>query len=135
MSAVTRAMADYDYERRVLMSELRDWGRWQEKHADFEGHSSINILAAYTGGAGGGSPGHRILCLEMPTKIYCTHQRVIRLPEPEQDAIQIKFVTVLAPDGTIRTIEERCRTVGVSLDAFRKRLSRAYQRIMGINPL
>lgn len=125
---------DLEYERRVLIGELSEWGKWIESHHDFEGYPSLNILVTHLSGHGG-QVGHRVLCLEMPIRVYATHQRVLRLPDPEQDAIQIRHVTVLGADGVIMSIEERCRVIGLSEDAYRKRLSRAYQRIMGINPL
>lgn len=126
---------DLEYERRVLVGELSDWGRWIESHHEFTGHPGVNILVAFLSGRGGGQLGHKILCLEMPTRIYATHQRVIRLPEHEQDAVQIRHVTVMNENGQIMTIAERCLLAGMSEEAYRKRLSRAYQRIMGITPL
>lgn len=134
-AVATHRRIDDGHERRALMSELYAWGKWVETHSEYTGHPGVNFLVAALHGRGGGSLGHRILCLEMPTGVYATHQRVLRLPAPEQAAVQIKHVTVLNDDGTIQSVEERRRLVGISEEAFRKRLSRAYQRIMGIVPL
>lgn len=125
--------SDYEYERRVLMGELNAWGKWVELHWLHTGYPSLNILASHLGG-GGGIAGHRILCLEMPTGVYATNQRVLRLPETEQQAVHIRHVAVLKDDGTVWPVHERCECHGISEEAYRKRLSRAYQRIMGIEP-
>lgn len=119
-------------ERSALEGELNRWGKWLETHSEFEGYPGVNILIAFIGGGGGGIPGHRILCLDMPTDIYATHGRVIRLPEAEQEAVWLKYVTRLKPDGTLWTVRERCVKADISEDAFHQRLSRARSRILGL---
>lgn len=125
---------DCAYERRVLNAELNRWGHWIEMHSDYEGYPGVNILAAYIGGSGGGSGGHRILCRDMPSAIYATHARVLTLSEPEQEAVWIWYVTRVKPDGTLWSVAERCGRLGITEEVLRKRLSRARQRIMGVIP-
>lgn len=120
-------------ERRELNRLLNRWGGWMEKHGEFQGYPSVNILEAARQGRGG-VPGHRILCLEMPTDVWVTHQRVLTLPKHEQEAVWLWYVPVMRADGRIRSIRDRCELVGIPEDTVRKRVSRARQRIAGITP-
>jgi hypothetical protein len=121
-------------ERRELNRLLNRWGDWVEKHMDFDGYPSINILESYIG-SDLGAPGHRILCLDMPTDVYHTHQRVIRLPESEREAVWIAYVPRMKPDGTVWPLRELVRLVNINDDAFHQRLSRAKRRLAGVLPL
>lgn len=121
-------------ERLQLNASLNRWGDWMEKHGDYEGFAGINILESYIG-SDLGTPGHRILCLEMPVGVYCTHQRVIKLPELEQQAVWIWYVPTMKANGTTYTVREKCLIVGIREDALRQRISRARLRIAGIDPL
>ena len=120
-----------EIDRQAIHGELNRWGRWVERHADYTGHASINNLVAALYGAGGGTAGHRILCLDMPDGIYATHGRVIRLPEAEQEAVYLAYAVKLKPDGTLWSMEEKCRIAGIQIDSMRRRLSRAKYRILG----
>lgn len=120
-------------ERRSLNRLLNSWGNWIEKHWNFEGYPGINILEAFIG-SDAGAPGHRILCLEMPIEVYTTHQRVLRLPELEREAIWLWYVPRMKENGTIWSVRERCEVVGISEETLRKRVSRARMRIAGLNP-
>ena len=119
-------------ERRELNRLLNRWGNWMEQHGDYQGYPSVNILEAARGGRGG-VPGHRILCLEMPDDVYHTHQRVLRLPKHEQQAVWLWYVPVMLENGTVRTISDRCETAGIKEEALRKRVYRARLRIAGIS--
>lgn len=121
-------------ERRELDASLNRWGDWMEKHGDYEGFPSVNILESFIG-SDLGAPGHRILCLEMPIGVYCTHQRVLRLPETEQEAVWLWYVPRMKQNGQIWTIDEKCVLTGINQWALRKRVQRAKWRIMGIDPL
>lgn len=121
-------------ERRELNASLNRWGDWMEKHGDFDGYPGVNILESFIG-SDLGSPGHRILCLEMPLGVYCTHQRILRLPETEQVAVWLWYVPTMKPNGQTYTVEEKCRLTGIEEWALRKRVQRAKLRIMGIDPL
>lgn len=118
--------------RQAIDSELNRWGRWIERHADYTGHPSINVLVAQFYGAGGGTPGHRILCLDMPDHIYATHGRVLRLTESEKEAVYLFFAVKLKSDGTLWTVEERCRIYGIKEESLRRRLARARYKILGL---
>lgn len=126
--------AEYAWERHCLNGELNRWGGWIERHSDYEGYPGVNILVAFLQGRGGGGGGHRVLCLDMPWDIYATHARVLICTEAEQEALWIKYVIRMKDDGTFWTIEERLLRMGLSDDTFRRRLSRARQRILGVNP-
>jgi len=120
------------YERAQLERELNQWGRWIEGHYDYKGYPSIDIIERARIGSGGGSQGHKILCLDMPAGIYATHARVLRLPEAEQDAILIRYCVKIKDDGTFWTITDLCIRAGIKLQSFNQRLWRARQRIMGL---
>jgi len=127
--------ADYAYERHVLNGELNRWGHWIERHSDYAGYPGVNILAAYIGGDGGAKTGHRILCLDMPWEIEVTHLRVLTCTEAEQEAVWIRHVVRLKEDGTLWSLYERLIRVGITEDTYRRRYSRARQRIMGVVPI
>lgn len=120
------------YERKALKAELNRWGRWLETHYMSKGYRTMDTIVAAMMGRGGGNAGHVILCLDMPTDIYATHGRVLRLPEHEQDAILIKFAVKLKPDGQLWTDRELCLTAGIDLESFQKRVNRALRRIQGL---
>lgn len=120
------------YELDGINSELNAWGRWIEKHMDYEGYPGITTVEAWLMGRGGGTGGHRILCLDMPTPIYATHGRVLRLTEYEQEAIWVWYVVRVKPDGTLWPIEHKCKTAGITEAALRQRVSRARRKIAGL---
>lgn len=135
------AVAVHPYEpkydrlfRRALEGELNRWGRWIEIHSDHEGYPGVNILVAFLMGRGGGTAGHKILCLDMPTDVYAVHGRVIRLPEDQQEALWLYYVTRLKSNGTLWTLEERCQRANVSQQELKSRLAAARERLLGITP-
>lgn len=120
-------------ERRALEGELNRWGKWIERHSDYEGYPRANILIAFLHGRGGGAAGHRILCLDMPTDVYSVHHRILMLTEALQESVWIYYVTRLKPDGTLWTLQERCRRAGVAEEALKQRLKRARNKLLGIS--
>lgn len=129
---MTATTAMDSYTRRAIDGELNRWGKWIERHADYSGHPSINAIVAQLYGAGGGSPGHRILCLEMPTGVYATHMRILMLTENEREAVYLYFAVQVKDDGTLWTAQEKCRIYGIKEDSLRRRLARARYKILGI---
>jgi hypothetical protein len=121
-------------ERKQLNAELERWGDWWEKRGHFDGYPSINILESFIG-SDLGAPGHRILCLEMPLGVYCTHHRVLRLPELEREAVWIWYVPRVKANGQTYTLYEKCDITGLNEWTLRKRVQFAKLRIMGIDPL
>ena len=118
--------------RQAIDSELNAWGRWVERHADYTGHPSVNFLVAQFYGAGGGTPGHRVLCLDMPTNIYATHARILMLNELEREAVYLYFAVKLKEDGTVWTVAEKSRIYGIKEESLRRRLARARYKILGL---
>lgn len=119
------------YELQGINRELNEWGRWIELRIDYEGYPSFSAGMQLVA-LGGGTPSDRILCLDMPTRIYATHARVLMLSEHERDAVWIWYVIRVKPDGTLWPIEHKCRTVGISESAIRQRVSRARRKIAGL---
>jgi hypothetical protein len=137
MNAVAQLPYEAKYDRlfrRALEGELNRWGKWIETHSDYEGYPGVNILVAFLMGRGGGASGHKILCLDMPTDVYAVHGRVIMLPDQQQEALWLFYVTRLKPNGTLWTLEERCLRAKVSQDDLKSRLTAARERLLGISP-
>lgn len=140
MSAVAQVIPfDKRYERlerRALEGELHRWGKWSESKLEFDGYPGVNILVAFTNGGGGGTPGHRILCLEMPTDVYSVHQRIVlMLNEEEREAIWLYYVPRVKRRGLICTewlLAEKCERAGLTEVIVRKRCSRARAKLLGI---
>lgn len=131
MSAV---LIDRRYERYELQGidrELNQWGRWIEMRIDYEGFPSVSCGMQLINW-GTGVYGDRILCLDMPTHIYATHGRVLRLREHERDAVWIWYVIRVKPDGTLWPIAHKCDAAGITETALRQRVSRARRRIAGL---
>lgn len=119
-------------EYSAVRAELNAWGGWIERRMDFEGYPSIWAVEAYMEGCGGGEGGHRILCLDMPNRIYAIHGRVLRLSELEREAVWIFYVFRMKPDGTVWDLKDKCAHVGLTEDCVRKRIQRAYPKILGL---
>lgn len=118
--------------RKAIDGELNRWGKWMERHLDYTGHPSINAIVAQLYGAGGGTPGHRILCLDMPTGVYATHMRVLMLTESEREAVYLYFAVQVKEDGTLWTVQEKCLIYGIKEESLRRRLARARYKILGV---
>lgn len=133
MSAAPQIDRLYErYELQGIDRELNAWGRWNERHMDFEGYPGISALEAWRAGRGGGSPGHKILCLDMPDAVYAVHGRVLRLSEQDREALWIWYVIRVKPDGTLWPLEHKCRTAGITEAALRQRVHRARRRMAGL---
>jgi hypothetical protein len=126
----------HGHDRSWLESSLNDWGHWIEEHSDYEGYPRSDAIAAWLDGAGGGGQrGHRVLCLDMPHRIYAMHVRVILLPEHEREAVWVQYVPQVKKEtGQVWTRAEKCLRLGLNEEAFKKRLTRAKLRILGIEP-
>lgn len=120
-------------DRSYVNSKLNAWGHWMERHAEVNGYPHQDNVTAYMAGAGGGSKGHRVLCLDMPEDIAKTHLKVLyTLTEAEREAVFLYYVVRMKPDGTMWELNERCSAAGVSRDALKKRLQSARMKIMGL---
>src|SRR5262249_17071544 len=119
--------------RRAIDAELNRWGGWVERHSDYEGYPRTDNIVAFLRGVGGGTPGHRVLCLDMPDSIYAIHGRVLRLPDAEREAVWVFFAFRLKPDGhTFWTLAEKCLLSGIQEDSMRRRIARARYRVAGL---
>ena len=119
--------------RRAIDSELNAWGGWLERHSDYQGYPRSDNVHAFLNGGGGGTAGHRVLCLDMPSGIYATHARILLLPESEREAVHIYFAFRVKPDGIgYYTLAEKCRIAEVDEKTVRTRIGRARYRIAGL---
>jgi hypothetical protein len=85
-------------DKAALEHKLQDWGDWLEARLDFQGYPQSDAVAAALDGAGGGTPGHRMLCLDMPHRLWSIHQRILRLPEHEHAAVVVWYIPTLRQD-------------------------------------
>lgn len=108
---------------------LKTWGDWIWENRDYEGYPSSDNVAAFVGGSGGTLNGHRIICRDPPEWVTMTHVLVMMLPEHEGIAVFAHYVPGVDDDGLMLSVAERCSRIGVSQDAFRKRIQRAQQQI------
>lgn len=134
MSAVAEQIRTYDYyERRGLEAELHRWGRWIVKREEYNAFPNCSNTEAARVGNGGGIPEHRILCLDMPTDVYATHMRIwTALTGEERDVIYVRYAFKVNEDGSISDRRIMCQQIGLSPEAFRKRLQRAKTKILGL---
>lgn len=121
-------------DRSYVNAKLNAWGHWMERHAEVNGYPHQDNVTAFMAGAGGGTKGHRVLCLDMPEPIGLTHIRVLSLSENEQRAVFIWYVVRLKDDGSVWTIDEKCKAVGIKPQTLRLHLSRAKYRFLGLVP-
>jgi hypothetical protein len=119
-------------ERSWLESSLQNWGNWIEQHSDFEGYPRADAIASWLEGGGGGTRGHRILCLDMPSRVYAMHARVLLLGEDERAAIWAEYVPTVKEDGTPWTRPEKWAKLKLSERGYQDRLQRARLAILGI---
>ncbi len=122
----------YGNDLAAVKAELNAWGSWIERHKDYEGYPACGPLEAWLAGGGGSPRGHRVLCLDMPVHVYATHARVLLLPEHEKEAVWVYYVPRMKDDGTLWDVREKCLKIGITHECLRKRLQRAYQKILGI---
>lgn len=120
-------------EKSWLECALQAWGNWIEMHSDFEGYPNSDAVAAWLDGRGGGTPGYRVLCLDMPEHIAKTHLRVVSLQEELQAVVWAHYVPVMKESGRVWTDEEKAARLEISWGAYRTRLWRARLRILGID--
>jgi hypothetical protein len=82
-------------DKAALEQKLADWGDWIEARLDQEGYPQCDAVAAALDGAGGGTPGHRILFPMMPHRLWSLHQRILRLPDHEHAAVVVWYVPAM----------------------------------------
>jgi hypothetical protein len=112
-----------NYSREYVKSLLDRWGEWCEAHLDSEhGLPTRNVLEHF-GEGGGGIPGHRILCAEMPRKVWLTNYHVIRQPEDYREALTSFYVFHVKPGGGKWTAKEKAKILGIDYATFRFRVS------------
>jgi hypothetical protein len=120
-------------EQSAIDSELERWGEWWEKNP-IDGFSGASSIAAFLEGFGGGRPGHRILCEEMPNAVFWTHQRWLRLSPELQITVWVHFVPRVDPDtGRCWTPEERASLLEIPYGTYRVRLTRARYAMLGLD--
>jgi hypothetical protein len=118
-------------DRSWLEYRLQLWGDWHEKNADFEGFPRASSIAMFLDGFGGGRFGSRCLLQERSEDVRWVDIRVPRLPTHEQLAVWAHYVPWVKENGQVWTAESKARLLGISWEAYRKRLTRARFRILG----
>lgn len=131
--SISYRLKDEDrYALRGLESELHRWGRAICRHFEHDGSPGANVLETFIGGSGGGMPGDRVLCLDMPTDIYVVHKRVLLLPIAEQEAVLVWYGVPPKEDGQLWTAAEKALKLRIGERTLRLRRDRAKRRILGL---
>ena len=107
--------------RAYVHSMLDTWGLWMETHIDGGGVGDGNILGHLGEGASGAS-GHKILCVEMPRKVWYTNYCVKGLLDWQREALHVRYVFHVKPDGGRWTGHEKARVLGLNYGAYRERV-------------
>lgn len=130
------AFKDKDEERfalRGLEGELHRWGRAMFRHSEHDGTPGANLLETFIGGSGGGIPGHRVLCLDMPTELYVVNMRILTtLTEIEQDVILVWYAVPPKEDGNLWSDQEKADKLEMSVEDLRRHRRTAKRRILGL---
>jgi hypothetical protein len=117
-------MTDH-YSREYVKSLLERWGEWCESHLDDQ-HGLPTINAIEHLGTGSGSiPGHRILCREMPRRVWITNYHVTHQEPIYREALTAWYVFHVKPGGGRWTAREKAHLLDLSYDNLRIRVSRA----------
>lgn len=120
------------YERAALRRELSRWGSWMDRRDDFNPYPTMDNVERARVGRGGGTQGHRILCLDMPDDVYATHWRVIGLVEPLRKVVWSVHCNIVTKTGDLIPWEWRCVRIGLTERTGRRMYSRALLAIAGI---
>lgn len=112
-----------NYAREYVKSLLERWGEWCEAHLDDQHGLPTTNAIEHFGEVGGGVPGHRILCQEMPRKVWLTNYHVIHQPSEYKEALITFYVFHVKPGGGKWTAKEKAKLLEVDYDTFRWRVS------------
>lgn len=112
-----------------INAALEQWGAWIWENRDYEGYPSCDAITAFIHGAGGGKPGSRILCRDMPKAVTFTHVIYMMLPDHEAAVIFAEYVPGVSENGQFWSRPEKCAALRLNDDTYRKRLYRAKLRI------
>jgi hypothetical protein len=116
-------------ERSWIDAALRDWGGWLWERRHFEGYPTSDNVSAFISGRGGGTAGHRVLCRDMPPWILFAHVIWLMLPEELAIVVWAEFVPGVDDTGHLFSRDEKLARLELTDAAYRKRLSRARERI------
>lgn len=113
-----------------LEFELKVWGSWIENNIHYQGYPRDNILyRAYFKAGAPGRPGHKVLH-DCPRPVRRIDKAVRRLTEAEQDAVVLWYCFPINEDNGKRyTKQEYAVELGISYEAFKKRLQRGRQNL------
>lgn len=115
---------------RLLYQELKGtlnrWGDWIERHrrdVSLPGQSAhLNIS--------GNEYGHRILCAEMPKKIWNVHRATLMLEGDHQWALTLWYGYQKADDGGWLNGEEKAKAAGITYQQLRNRVYAARKELL-----
>ena len=105
------------------------WGEWIWEHRDYEGYPQADSVTSYLMGAGGGGFGSRVPVQDTPRIVRFAHGLYLMLPEIEGVVVFAEFVPGANEDGQLWTRAQKCASIQLEEEAFRKRLWRAKVRI------
>ena len=111
-----------------LTGMLQSWGRDRQRLYTHTGYPTESVFSRIFEGTSG-KPGHKILCADLPGKSWETETYVMHLPEKYRDVLIAKYALPAKPDGTMFTAREIALNMDISLFCFRKRVTRARQKL------
>lgn len=105
------------------------WGEWIWRNRDYEGYPAADSVTSFLMGSGGGSFGSRVPLYDPPEVVRLAHASYIMLPEHEGIVVFAEFVPGANEDGQLWTRAQKCASVKLTEETYRKRLWRAKVRI------
>lgn len=114
--------------------KLKEWGAWMEKTldwADLLGENILHRAGILSGRVQEGSSGHKVLCPDCPPSVRKTDRAVSRLNDKDRDSLVLWYcLPVKDEDGKPFTKQEIATSLGISKDAYSKRLTRSRKKVL-----
>lgn len=105
------------------------WGEWIWKHRDYEGYPRADSVTNWLLGSGGDTFESRVPVKDPPRIVRMAHALYLSLPEHEGIVVFAEYVPGANEDGQLWTRAQKCQSIKLNEEAYRKRLYRAKVRI------
>jgi hypothetical protein len=98
------------------------WGEWQIRHGELSGYPPRSSISRIFEAGRSGPPKDRILCADMPGRVWRIHRAWLSLREIYQQALWCKYAMPPRLDGTMMTDREVAMALGLPRDTYRSRV-------------
>lgn len=136
MNAVLQLDYDPAAERRIPGRDLSwidatfsTWGEWIWENRDYEGYPTADSVTSFLLGAGGCAFESRVPVKDTPKVVRFAHGLFLMLPEHEGAVVFAEYVPGANENGQLWTRAQKCASIELTDETFRKRLWRAKVRI------